>query len=237
MDRILIATDFDPVSHHAAVFGTALANACGAKVILCNAFNPPLPVASADDQQEHYEQMLRADALLLKEAAEIDPEKKCVEILCDEGDVPEAIMEMANQEHADLIITGLRPHITTPLSPHKSTAAALAEATRKPLLMVPEGAVLGSGRTGLFIHTSFSGGIKNIVERLSDAASWFDGSIPVYKEGEDLAAPADKPALLLHLIKKYRPDCVLMIDPGQLWLTAFCEYGRLPLMVLPKNHF
>jgi len=236
MDRILIATDFDPVSHHAAVFGTALANAYGAKVILCNAFNPPLPVASADDQQQHYEQMLRSDTLLLKEATEIDPEKKCVEILCDEGDIPEAILEMANQEHADLIITGLRPHISTPLSPCKSTAAVLAGCTRKPVLMVPAGAVFGTGRAGLFIHTSWSGGIKNIVERLSVAASFFDGSIPVYEEEEDQARTTDRSAVLLHLVEKYSPDCILMIDPGQLWLTTFCEYGKLPVLVLPKNH-
>lgn len=237
MSKFLIATAFDAVSHNAAIYGLSFANAIGARATLCNVFDTPVAKSATLNQQQQYNRLMQSDAALLEEAEAIDPEKKIIDILCDDGSAPDAIMEMAYQENADLIVIGLRSYQPGHLAPpHLSTGLALAVTTRVPILMVPRKAVYSAFINMIFIQTENSGGLKNLTEQIISAAEYFHSPITVWsKPADDVSLTEDIPALFQGIIAGHKPDCIVMIQPDIVWLRAISENSDLPLLVLPTN--
>ena len=138
MNTILIATDFSPASRNAAIYGVALAKAVNAKVILFNAYNVRRDIKGFNVGISRYDLMMQTDKKLLDEADDVDPGKGSIEVVCDEGIPEEAIISVAKEKKADLIIAGMKGTGKNIKKLFGSTASALIKNCEIPVLIVPE---------------------------------------------------------------------------------------------------
>lgn len=140
MKTILIATDFSGASRNASIYGVQLAKSLGANIILFNAYEVPAPAAGLGVSISRYSVMMETDKRLLEEAEILDPKGAMIEIICDEGGSADAIINIAKEKKADIIITGMKGSGRIFKKLMGSTATSLAKNTNIPLIIVPEGA-------------------------------------------------------------------------------------------------
>lgn len=103
MKTILIATDFSSAARNASIYAVALAKVLNAKIILCNAYKIPAASASLNVSVSRYDIMVQTNQRLLDEADFLDPEKKMIEISCDEGFTEDVIINTANEKKLILL--------------------------------------------------------------------------------------------------------------------------------------
>ena len=140
MKTIIIATDFSAASLNASIYGLQLAKAVGANVILFNAYKIPSSASGIGVKVSRYDVMMQTDILLLAEAKKLDPNGALMDIMCDEGSANQAIINIANEKKADLIITGMKGSGKSFKKLLGSTATGLAKNTNIPLMIIPEDA-------------------------------------------------------------------------------------------------
>jgi nucleotide-binding universal stress UspA family protein len=141
MKHILIATDFSPAARCATRYGTKLAAQLNAKVSLVSAYETlPIPVTddpdviTMDDGQDVVMKQLREEAELYAL-----PESPRIEVYSGKGATAKAILQIAGECSADLIITGMREHGKEFRRLFGRAVTGLANKTTIPLLVVPEG--------------------------------------------------------------------------------------------------
>jgi nucleotide-binding universal stress UspA family protein len=141
MKNILIATDFSPAARCATSYGIRLAAQLNAKVSLASAYETlPIPVTddpvilTVDDMQDVVMRQLTEEAELfaLPGSARID-------VYSRKGSTAKAILQVAGDCAADLIITGMKEHGKEFRRLFGSAVTGLANKTTIPLLVVPEG--------------------------------------------------------------------------------------------------
>jgi nucleotide-binding universal stress UspA family protein len=141
MKHILIATDFSPAARCATSYGIRLAAQLNAKVSLVGAYETlPIPVTNdpviltVDDLEDVVMQQLTEEAELfaLPGSAHID-------VYSRKGSTARAILQVAAECSADLIITGMKEHGKEFRRLFGSAVTGLANKTTLPLLVVPEG--------------------------------------------------------------------------------------------------
>ena len=138
MKTILIATDFSPASRNALLYGSALAEAVDAKIILFHAYSLPASFPALGVSISKYGVMKDAEQQVADEAALVLQDTSAIEIVCEEGDAANAIRNMATEKQADLIITGMQGSGKNLKRVFGSTAAALALDTQVPVLVIPD---------------------------------------------------------------------------------------------------
>ncbi|HLI93485.1 MAG TPA: universal stress protein [Puia sp.] len=139
MNNILIATDFSPAANGAANYAAKLAAALHAKLTLVSAFQEtPVPVdgivalgSTNFGELTQYSLEEEVDRLRLQQPL-------VVESLARPGATTPAILEAAEETHADLIVAGMSSTGKGTRKVFGSTATALARRTTLPLLIVPE---------------------------------------------------------------------------------------------------
>lgn len=120
MKTILIALDYDPTAEKVAEAGAALAKALSAKVILLHviaepayyssvAYAPVMGFGGYVDmdimQPDIIDNLKKASTQFLEKSKEHLGDDK-IEILVKEGDIPDAIIDAAKEQSADIIVIG-----------------------------------------------------------------------------------------------------------------------------------
>jgi nucleotide-binding universal stress UspA family protein len=140
MKTILIATDFSDAGRSAALYGTELARSFNAKVILFSAYQPvPLPVSevpvvlNSADMRSTTEQQLESEKRIINRSGSV-----AMEIACAEGAAAAAIMTVARERQADVIVAGMKADHKGLRKMFGSVVTTLARRTIIPLVVVPE---------------------------------------------------------------------------------------------------
>jgi len=265
MKTILIATDFSPASRNASVYGVEFAKAIKAKIILFNAFTVPNPPPSINVSVSRYDIMMQTDRLLLDEANLLDPGRKLIEILCDDGSPTDAIINIANEKKVDFIIVGMKGAGKSLKKIFGSTATALAKNTSIPLIIVPEkakfkkldimvfandAAVLDKGIPKFITEITQVFKSKLYVVRIIKDKKVFKINTPHLLQQADAvttfeySVDADISYALNTFIEMNKADMLVMIPHKHLWLKRLFTksetkdmifHTHVPLLVLSKN--
>lgn len=265
MKTILIATDFSPASRNASVYGVEFAKAIKAKIILFNAFTVPNPPPSINVSVSRYDIMMQTDKLLLDEANLLDPGRKLIEILCDDGPPTDAIINIANEKKVDFIIVGMKGAGKSLKKIFGSTATALAKNTSIPLIIVPEkakfkkldimvfandAAVLDKGIPKFITEITQVFKSKLYVVRIIKDKKVFKINTPHLLQQADAvttfeySVDADISYALNTFIEMNKADMLVMIPHKHLWLKRLFTksetkdmifHTHVPLLVLSKN--
>lgn len=120
MKKVLIALDYDPSAQKIAEIGYALANTMGAEITLLHIVTDPIHYASPDYspimgfsgymdmspiQIESVESLKKASLLYLEKSKKHLGDDN-IQIMVEEGDIPETIIKSAKEINADIIILG-----------------------------------------------------------------------------------------------------------------------------------
>lgn len=141
MKTILIATDFSSASRNASLYGVALAQLLGAKIILCNAYEIPKQLPSINfgisplGVMQEIQQKLSDEIKIISQGHDLR-----IESICDPGPADEIVNRIAQEKHADFIIIGMTGKGKNIKKVFGSNATSLSKNTQVPLLVVPEGA-------------------------------------------------------------------------------------------------
>jgi nucleotide-binding universal stress UspA family protein len=180
MKTILIATDFSAASLNASIYGLQLAKAVGANIILFNAYKIPSPASGIGVKVSRYDVMMQTNKHLLEEAKKLDPKGAILDIICDEGSANQAIINIANEKKADLIITGMKGSGRSFKKLLGSTATALAKNTTVPLMIVPEDAKFTNPGIIVFASDAFLSD-SQLPQELISFARMFNSKLYVVK--------------------------------------------------------
>lgn len=265
MKTILIATDFSPASHNAALYGVEFAKAINANIILFTAFTVPNPPPSITVSISRYDVMMQTDKYLLDEANTLDPGRTLIEILCDEGPPTDAIINIANEKKVDFIIVGMKGAGKSLKKIFGSTATALAKKTNVPLIIVPEKAKFKKLDIMVFANDA-SVLDKGIPKYISEITQLFKSKLYIVRinknkkvfkvhtphlltkaEGVttfEYSSDADISYALNTFIEMNKADMLVMIPHKHLWLKHLFTksetkdmifHTHVPLLILSKN--
>jgi len=173
MQTILIATDFSPAARSAALYGLQLARAFNAKLILAGAFEQvPIPVSETPMIAEPEDMVFLVRRQLVVEAAALTTDNPYpIECVTCEGATTPAILRVARNRNADLIVVGMKGNGKDVRRLFGSTVTGLARKTSIPLLIIPETAHFTPPKaigfaSNVFDETDFS--VPAIVKQLAD---------------------------------------------------------------------
>ncbi len=138
MINIIIATDFSREARNAAFYAYQLGRELDANMILFNAYHVPQPSPGLGMSIARYDVQMQIESRLYDEAYFLDPRRKFVEVACDEGEPEDAILKIANERNADLIVTGMKGRGRNFRKLFGSTASALSLKTNVPVIVVPD---------------------------------------------------------------------------------------------------
>lgn len=150
MNKILIALDYHPVSETVADQGYALAKKLGAKVCLMHVmadvayYNTQYPTFMGFEGYGMAAEMDMMMALRDKtedflQSAARHLNNPLVETFLAEGDTPNAILQYADDWHADLIVMGTHSHSTLEKLFLGTVASKVIEKTKIPVHLIPVG--------------------------------------------------------------------------------------------------
>ena len=185
MKTILIATDFSNASGNASLYGVELAKAINANIILFNAYKVPPPAPALNVTISRYDIKMQTDKRLLEEAGFLDPTRTTIEIICDEGVAEEAIIDIANEKKADIIITGMKGSGKNFKKIFGSTAISLVKKSNIPVLVIPEEAKFSIPKIILYASdVILDSNIKNI-DQIKSVTDIFDSKLYVVRVVKD----------------------------------------------------
>lgn len=136
--KILYPTDFSEAGRQALAMATSLARDSGATLIVAHVEEPPMAYGGGEmyygvDQLDHEE--LRKS---LAAVVPTDPAVPCVHKLLI-GDPAEAILQLAEADHVDLIVMGTHGRTGLTRLLMGSVAEAVVRRAKCPVLTVKEG--------------------------------------------------------------------------------------------------
>ena len=180
MKIILIATDFSPAAGNALLYGVQLAKALSAKVILFHAYRPPTPFPSVDITISKYGVMTEMKQQLNDHAKLILKDKASfIETVCEVGDPKAAIISMAKEKKADLVITGMKGAGKNLLKVFGSVATSLTSGTEVPVLIVPEDATFNTPDIIAFASDGLGSALNEDLDKFKEIKETFNAKIYV----------------------------------------------------------
>lgn len=140
MKTILIATDFSVAAHNASLYAVELAKAFNARLILFSAYqHEPEPVSEIPVILDVEEMLLRIQRKLEAEVRILTAGNVInIGICCKTGFAPDAISKAVEENHADLIIAGMKKDGKDVRHFFGSTVTALVKKLKVPMIIVPE---------------------------------------------------------------------------------------------------
>jgi len=210
MKTFLIATDFSPASRSATRYGIALARAFNGRVILVNAY-PHVPVAvteplifTAPDMGAWATQKLQEEADSLN-SENVTP----VEILAKEGPYTDAILDVAKEMNADLIIAGMKGSGKATRRFFGSTVTSLARKTSTPLLVIPEEASYKSPQTIALANDISGQAGTHLLDALSGLVEKFHSKLYIVrvitKKSDEVVEVLNRPSNLTTMAGEMEP--------------------------------
>jgi len=259
MKTILIPTDFSANAEHAAVYGYNLAKQLSYNVILCNAVTVPAETPQAGLvawPMEEYDILMNGSTDDLNELKnklieknkdeEFKPDIKCIS---DVGYVAEVVNEIVASQKIDLVVMGA--HGSNGLNQFLlgNHAKGMIDAVLKPLLLVPNTAVVTPIKKIAFAtdFNKIEADLKFIYE-LIPLAKTLNAEIlitHVYSDKDDhakyekamarfiteLSNKADYPNIYYRIVTN---------DSAEAGLDWVCEHGQIDILAMvhrPHNFF
>ena len=259
MKTILIPTDFSANAGHAAVYGYNLAKQLSYNVILCNAVTVPAETPQAGLvawPMEEYDILMNGSTDDLNELKnklieknkdeEFKPDIKCIS---DVGYVAEVVNEIVASQKIDLVVMGA--HGSNGLNQFLlgNHAKGMIDAVAKPLLLVPNTAVVTPIKKIAFAtdFNKIEADLKFIYE-LIPLAKTLNAEIlitHVYSDKDDhakyekamarfiteLSNKADYPNIYYRIVTN---------DSAEAGLDWVCEHGQIDILAMvhrPHNFF
>jgi nucleotide-binding universal stress UspA family protein len=195
METILIATDFSPAAHNAAVYGLELAKYLNADVILCNAYQAIISTTDMVVAVTDKEVKESSEANLLKERRSLTvPNNVNVETIAEEGWACNAILSVAKRVNAKWIIAGIKGSGIQGRKLFGSTVTELSRHSNLPLILVPY---------------NYSFKVPEIIALASDITDETDITVlePLHEFGEKLHSKM----YVVRVIKKGMDEVVEML--------------------------
>jgi nucleotide-binding universal stress UspA family protein len=138
METILIATDFSPAAHNAAVFAVELAKYLDAEVVLCNTYQAIISTTEMVVAVTDKEVKEGSQANLLRERRSLTvPNNVRLETVAEEGWACDAILSVAKRLNAKWIIAGIKGSGIQGRKFFGSTVTELSRHSTLPLILVP----------------------------------------------------------------------------------------------------
>jgi nucleotide-binding universal stress UspA family protein len=135
---ILVGVDGSSGSRSAALVANALASELGNRLVVAHVASdpPPFPYGNARMRELERRRALRAGARMLEHAAgDLEAQRRIVL-----GDPPELLVDLADEEAAELLVVGARGHSGLTAALLGSVSQRLAATADRPVLVVPPGA-------------------------------------------------------------------------------------------------
>ncbi|GAA4746298.1 universal stress protein [Flavisolibacter ginsenosidimutans] len=174
MKKIFIATDFSPASHTAAVYGMQLARAMQAAVILFSAYEVSHPTGALNVQASRLAAMEETKKRLADEADRlVAGNGGQLEIVCEEGVPAAAILAVAKEKSADLLVVGMTGGGNRLKKLFGSTATSLVNHLKMPLIVVPAGANFTSPKNVLYVSDVFLDTIISGIDQMKWLTDFF----------------------------------------------------------------
>jgi nucleotide-binding universal stress UspA family protein len=185
METILIATDFSSASRNASLYGTELAKALNAKIILCNAYTVSQPGGALNVSISRYDIKMQTDKKLLDEAEVLDPTREMIEIICDEGVAEDVIINIANEKKVNFIITGMKGSSNNLKKIFGSTATSIIKISNIPVIVVPEKAAFSIPKVILYASDMTPGSNIEHIEQIKPITDTFESKVYLVKVVKD----------------------------------------------------
>ena len=180
MKKILIATDFSPASGNALLYGTKLAAALNATVILFHAYQLPHPFPSAAVSISKYGLMVEMKQQLEDEAKRIlQEDSSAIETVCEVGDPKAAIISIVKEKNADLVITGMKGAGKNIKKVFGSVATSLTSGIQVPVLIVPEEASFNTPDVIVFASDGGGNPLREDLDKFKDIKDSFHSKLYV----------------------------------------------------------
>ncbi len=238
MKTILIATDFSPASANALLYGVLLAEVLNAKVILFHAYTPPSPIPALSISISKYGVMMETKQQLDDHAKLVLKEQASeIETVCEVGDPKEAIISMAKEKNADLIITGMKGTGKNLKKVFGSTATSLTSGANVPVLIIPEEASFNTLNIIAFASDGEGNSLHEDLDKFKDIKEAFDAKVYVVniikKEDSDhLKFSESAEEKYLDISFEYPVDADISYG-----LDAFIEKHSVQMLVMmPHKH-
>jgi nucleotide-binding universal stress UspA family protein len=108
---ILVATDFEESATRALDLAAAIAEACGAKLILVHAYDVPAllhadPIVAGGAADLAQDLQTEADRRLVALADRVRPRVGAVDTIAVQGPPAECVVDVARETEADLVVVG-----------------------------------------------------------------------------------------------------------------------------------
>jgi nucleotide-binding universal stress UspA family protein len=242
MKKILIATDFSCTAHNAVLYGTQLATAMKADVVLFSAYQVTHLFPALSVPGSHLAVM---DETKQRLADEVDSLRKEYDVqfetVCKEGAPSDAILAITKEKEVDLIVIGMTGSGKSLKKLFGSVAISLANSLTIPVVIVPEGAGYTTPKnilyaSDVFLDTTIAG-----VDRVKWLTDFFGSKLFVvrvvkddYEEvRENVNTPQNLRKELKVLKTSFRFPVNENITDG---LNEFMSEQTVDLMVMPRKH-
>jgi len=210
MKTLLIATDFSAAARNATQYGIALAKAFNGRVVLVNAYQQvPVTVTEplvfvAPDIGALATQKLEGEADFLS-SENATP----VEILAKEGSNAKAILEVAKEMNADLIVAGMKGSGKSTRRFFGSTVTSLARKTTIPIIVIPENAPYKSPKTIALANDISSQAGTHLLDTLNGLTEKFHSKLYIVrvitKKSDEVVEVLNRPSNLSKMVGKMEP--------------------------------
>lgn len=184
--KILIATDFSPAAHSAALYGIHLAKEMKADAILFSACSAELPAANRNVKVCHLALMEETKKKLADEAdGLIKGHDLQLEIACKEGSPHEAILAIAKEKEVDLIIVGMKGSSKDSRKMFDSTTSGLVNSLLIPTILVPDGNRFTTPKNILFASDVFLDTAISSIDQVQWLTEFFASKLFVVRVVKD----------------------------------------------------
>jgi nucleotide-binding universal stress UspA family protein len=186
MKTILIATDFSKASRSASLYGWQLGKAMKANVILFTAYPVSHPIAALNVKVPQFDPRMQIEKKLVDESDLIvNGDGSQMDIICEEGVTHDAILTMAVEKGADLIILGMNGSGRNFKKLFGSTTTALIKDSKIPVLVVPEEATFTAPKRIVYASGVFMDITIDPIDQIGWLTHFFNSKLFVVRVVKD----------------------------------------------------
>lgn len=243
MKTILIATDFSPAAHNAALYAVEWANQLKAKLVLFNGYTVPLSLPESYVMVKPEEVRETALTYLQEEANSLKSRSlHAISIEVKEGNSPEIILEVAAQYENPLIVLGMKQEGKWMRNWFGDMVSGLARKSSFPLLIVPDKAqFLSLNKIAIGIENDFETELQSL-RILKEIGLAFHSHVNLVRVLSFQApASSELTARSSHLLHSLEPlDAQYYFPRSEDTTNGLNDFvgesGAELLCVLPKHH-
>lgn len=238
MRRFLIATDFSAAARNASQYGILLAKAFNGSVTLVNAYQQVPVIVTEPLIFVEPNRGALAVQKLEEEAVVLNSENAAsVDISARQGPNANAILEVAREIQADLIIAGMKGSGRPTRRFFGSTVTSLAGKTTCPMLVIPEETRYKVPKTIAFANDLSSQAGTHLLDALDELIERFHSKLYIVrvitKRSDEVVEILTRPPNLNEMVGKWEPLYEYPLDNHiSRALEAFISTHSIDMLVM-----